>query len=129
MKINLMNINEHEFAALQGTVLVTEENKAGVQALMYPEHANMDVAPVPFWATSVQEILERQCVVYSKEEIEAGKFLGSRIQAIDETVEVSLGQVGEKEALVSITFQKDFNATGEPVLGGIIRVQNIEHVA
>lgn len=129
MKIELTKINEMEFVKLQGALLVTEVNDAGVQALSYPEHTSMDEAPVPFWATEVQDMLERQCVTYSPEDIKNGNFLGARIQAFDERVEVSLGHVGETDAEITMVFKKNFDADGNGILGRVLTYGNFVHIA
>ena len=129
MNMDMTKINEQDFAELKGTRLLVGKDIERVASLSFKAHTGTEIASEPFWATQIQDIIEQKAVVYSPEDIHDGMFLGARIQATEDTVEVSLGFIGNEASEFAITFKKELDTEGFQVLGEIVRFGNVGHVA
>lgn len=121
MNIQTTQLNEMDFAQVIGNRLLEGENIARVEELSYAVHTATELTVAPFWATEIQDIVEHKCIEYTPKDIQEGNFLGLRIQAREDEVELTLGFVGQTEAEFEIVFKKELDADGFQVLGTILR--------
>lgn len=108
MKLNVEQLDSQDFNTLAGVEILTPVTFPLVNELAGDAHSNVDVSPIPFWATNIQDIVENKYVTYSNEEVADGIFLGLRVNSFSENhVEVSLGHVGEAESLLTLSFKAE----------------------
>ena len=129
MELRMMELNNDDFAQLKGARLLVGADIGRVEELSYTVHARTELVSEPFWATEIQDIVENKCVTYTPGEIHDGKFLGLRIKARENELELSFGAVGIEESEFTITFQKDIDEEGFQVLGNLIRFENTSALA
>lgn len=129
MELKVTNISDKELGVVKGRKITSADKVGLIEELSYEAHSNVDIGHVPFWATEVQDVIENACMTYSKDDIEAERFLGLKIQKADNSIIVSLGLVGEKESVFSVEYGVEQDENGEFVLGDVIRYGTLELVA
>lgn len=129
MKIKTTTLNATDFAHLKGTRLMVGEDIERVEELSYTVHTQTEFVVSSFWATEIQDIVEKAYVEYTPADIHDGNFLGLRIKARENELELSLGEVGREESLLTIFFQKDIDGEGFQVLGDMIRLEHASAIA
>lgn len=125
MNVQTMGLTGSEFAHLKGKRLLEGNDIARVEELSYVAHIQTELVSEPFWATEIQDIVENKCVTYTPEEIQNGEFLGLRIKARADELELSFGSVGQEDSAFTVRFQKETDAQGFQVLGELIRSENV----
>lgn len=129
MEMDYTKINGNEFDGLQGERLLTKDMLMNLTTLSSSVHKGIEVTYLPFWATKIQDIIEVACVTYTKEDIEENNFLGVRIEALEDVVEVSLGLVGHEESVFTISFKIESDVDGIQRLGEVYQFDAIKQTA
>lgn len=115
MKIQNEGFNASAFLQYEGMSLQCERYQEAIHAIRYPVHSDTDVSHQPCWATDALDMLERQLVCYSPEDIATGNFLGMRWEEDGDQLVLSLGEVGETEPLASLIFTIENGRVGKRI--------------
>ncbi|WP_442638128.1 hypothetical protein [Rossellomorea marisflavi] len=108
MKLNVEQLDKNDFEVLTGVEILTPVTFPLLNELSGDAHSDIDVSPIPFWATTIQDIVENKYVTYSEEDVAEGMFLGLRVNSFDENhVAVSLGNVGDTNPLLTLSFKAE----------------------
>lgn len=126
MEIKNKTVTAMDFAHLKGTRLLVGEDIERVEELSYTVHTQTEFVVSSFWATEIQDIVEKAYVEYTPADIKKGNFLGLRIKARDNELELTLGEVGREEPVLTIIFHKGIDEEGFQVLGDMLL---LEHAA
>lgn len=124
MKIQKLAIFPEDFKALLGEAFFNADTIQHMNVLSSEEHNSVDNVCTPFWATKVQDILEKKTVTYTEREVQEQDFLGLKIIPHLEEIMVSIGKVGEKESIAQVVFSKmPDELNGGYVLGKVERIE------
>lgn len=108
MKINIDGLSNKDFMDIVGETVLTPVTLPALIELDKEIHSSVDVSPVPFWATKIQDIIENKYVTYSERDIEEELFLGLKVISYTNGLAmVSVGRVGDAESLITVSFKID----------------------
>lgn len=123
MKIQKLAILPEDFKTVLGEAFFNADTIQHMNMLSSEEHNSVDNVFTPFWATKVQDILEKKTVTYTEREVQEQEFLGLKIIPHPEEIIVSIGKVGDTESVVQVVFSK----TTDEVNGGYV-VETVKRI-